>query len=54
MAKKNDVEGKTKELILIGETKAGRTTYDICCCFKDRGKTFEDRLISLAKKEKFE
>ena len=43
-----------KELIHIGETKAGRTTYDICCAFANKGKTFEERLLSLAKKEKFD
>lgn len=51
---KNNDNEKAKELINIGETRAGRTTYDICCAFADKGKTFEERLLSLAKKEKFD
>ncbi len=55
MTQTNDVPVKTeKKPVPIGETKFGRTTYDMCCVFADKGKTFEERLLSLAKKEKFD
>ncbi len=54
MMQKNNDANNDKEIVQIGEAKFGRTTYEICCCFAKRGKTFEEKLLSLAKKEKFE
>lgn len=54
MKQTNNDADNNNEITQIGEAKFGRTTYEICCCFAKRGKTFEEKLLSLAKKEKIE